>query len=90
MITQDKLDKIFAILRVVHTSHWKPPKVQDVEKEIARTGAFVFRVGSEPWVADVKITSAGATYEVNSELPAQMKLKAEEMKKKFLAMTAAL
>ncbi len=85
-ITQDKIDKIFAILRVVHTSHWKAPKIDEIEREISRTGAFVFRVGSEPWVADVKITSAGIEYIVNSELPAQMKLKAEEMKKKFEAM----
>jgi len=90
VLTQDRIDKIFSILRIVHTSHWKAPKIEEVEREISRIGAFVFRVGRNPWVADVRITSAGVTYEANSELPAQMKIKAEGMKTKFIAMTATL
>lgn len=87
MLTQEKIDKIFAILRIVHASHWKAPKIIDVEREIARTGTYIFRAGRDPWVADVKITSAGVEYVINHELPARMKARAEEMKKKFLELT---
>jgi hypothetical protein len=80
---QERIDNIFSILRIVHTSHWKAPKLEDVKNEIARTGAFVFRAGRDPWVADVKITGNGISYEINPELPERMKKKAEEMKKKF-------
>lgn len=83
MLTQEKIDKIFNILRMVHISHWKPPKVEEVQKEMARTGAFVFRAGRDPWVADVRITADSVSYEINPELPESMKKKAEEMKKKF-------
>ncbi len=85
MLTQEKIDKIFAILRIVHTSHWKAPKVEEVQKEIARTGAYIFRAGTQPWVAEVKITENNVSYEINPELPEKMKIKAEEMKKKFEA-----
>ena len=80
---QQIIDKIFNILRIVHTSHWKAPNVDEVEKEIARTGAYIFRTGSDPWVAEVKITDDVVSYEINPELPDRMKKKAEEMKKKF-------
>ena len=83
MLTQEKIDKIFAILRIVHTSHWKAPKVEEVQKEIVRTGAYIFRAGTQPWVAEVKITADTISYEINPELPEKMKIKAEEMKKKF-------
>ncbi len=89
MITQEKIDKIFAILRIVHTSHWKAPKIEEVQKEIARTGAYIFRAGREPWVAEVKITEDSVSYEINPELPERMKKKAEEMKKRFEQMLSA-
>lgn len=88
MPTQEKIDKIFGILRIVHTSHWKAPKLEEVEREISRTGVYVFRAGTNPWVADVRITSAGVEYVVNSELPARMKAKADGFKKKFLELTS--
>lgn len=90
MPTQEKIDKIFNLLRIVHTSHWKAPKVEVVQKEIQRTGAFIFRAGRDPWVADVKITENSVSYEINPELPERMKAKAQEMKKKFDEMTAKL
>jgi len=90
MVKQEKIDKIFAILRIVHTTHWKAPKMEEVEKEIARTGAYVFRAGRKPWVAEVKITEEAISYEINSELPERMKKKAEEMKEKFESMISAL
>ena len=80
---QKVIDKIFNILRIVHTSHWKAPKIEEVQKEIERTGAYIFRAGTEPWVAEVKITADTVSYEINPELPERMKKKAEEMKKKF-------
>lgn len=83
MLTQEKIDKIFSILRTVHTSHWKAPKLEEVQKEVERTGAYIFRAGSQPWVAEVKITEDTISYEINPELPEKMKIKAEEMKKKF-------
>ncbi len=89
MITQEKIDKIFQILRIVHTSHWKAPKIEEVQKEIARTGAYIFRAGREPWVAEVKITEDSVSYEINPELPERMKKKAEEMKKRFEQMLSA-
>jgi len=82
-MNQETIDKLFAILRIVHTSHWKSPKVEEVQKEIARTGAYVFRAGRQPWVAEVKITETDVSYEINPELPERMKKKAEEMKKRF-------
>lgn len=88
MLTQEKIDKIFGILRIVHTSHWKAPKLEEVEREISRTGAYVFRAGTNPWVADIKITAAGVEYVVNSELPARMKTKADGFKQKFLELTS--
>ena len=90
MLTQEKIDKLFSILRIVHTSHWKAPKLEEVEREISRTGVYTFRVGTNPWVADVKITAAGVEYIVNAELPERMKANAEGMKKKFISMTATL
>ncbi len=88
MITQEKIDKIFGILRIVHTSHWKAPKLAEIEKEISRIGAYIFRAGRDPWVAEVKITAAGVEYVVNSELPARMKEQANGMKQKFLELIA--
>ncbi len=87
---QQIIDKIFNILRIVHTSHWKAPGVEEVEKEIARTGAYIFRAGSDTWVAEIKITENSVSYEINPELPERMKKKAEEMKKKFEDMTSSL
>ena len=83
MPTQEKIDKIFAILRIVHTSHWKAPTAEEMQKEIARTGAYIFRAGRDPWVADVRITESSVSYEINPELPERMKRKVEEMRKKF-------
>lgn len=82
-MNQEKIDKIFQILRIVHTSHWKAPKAEEVQREIERTGAYVFRAGRQPWVAEVRITEEAVSYEINPELPEKMKIKAEEMKKKF-------
>jgi hypothetical protein len=82
MLTQEKIDKIFGILRIVHTSHWKAPKLEEVKKEIERTGAYIFRAGRDPWVAEVRITETVA-YEINQELPERMKKKAEQMKNRF-------
>jgi hypothetical protein len=90
MITQEKIDKIFNILRIVHTSHWKPPKLEIVQKEIHRAGVFIFRAGRAPWVADVKITENSVSYEINPELPERMKTRAQEMKRKFEEMTAKI
>ncbi len=83
MLTQEQVNRIFAVLRIVHTSHWKAPKLEEVQREIARTGAFVFRAGRDPWVADLRITESTVSYEINPELPERMKAKATEMKKKF-------
>lgn len=83
MLTQERIDKIFGILRIVHTSHWKAPKLEEVEREISRIGAYIFRAGRNPWVVDVKITENSVSYEINPELPERMKKKAEEMKEKF-------
>ena len=80
---QSKIDSIFAILRRIHTAHWKAPIEEVVAKEIERIGAFVFRIGSNPWLAEVVITKDSARYEVNSNLPTRLKLHAQELKKKF-------
>ena len=88
VLTQEQIDRIFAVLRIVHTSHWKAPKLEDVQKEMARAGAFVFRAGRDPWVAEVRITEDTVSYEINPELPERMKKQAEEMKKKFEALIA--
>jgi len=80
---QASIDKIFNILRIVHTSHWKVPKLEVVEKEIARIGAYIFRAGRDPWVAEVRITEDSVSYTINEELPGKMLEKAKEMKKKF-------
>lgn len=80
---QAKIDAVFATLRKIHTAHWKAPKSQIVENEIKRTGAFVFRIGSNPWVAQVVITGESVDYQVNPNLPERMKKRAEEFKQKF-------
>ena len=80
---QAKIDGIFAILRRIHTAHWKAPKEEIVKKEIARTGAFVFRIGSNPWVAEIRIAKESVNYEINPALPERLKLHAQELKKKF-------
>ena len=90
MLTQEKIDKIFSILRIVHTSHWKAPKIEDVQREMQRIGAYIFRAGREPWVADVKITETAISYEINPELPDRMRATAQEMKKKFDELTAKI
>jgi hypothetical protein len=90
MPAQEKLDKLFAILRIVHTSHWKAPKLELVQREIRRTGAYIFRAGRAPWVAEVRITENSIEYVVNSELPDNFRKKADEMKKKFDELTRAL
>jgi len=86
---QKIIDKIFNILRIVHTSHWKAPNVEEVEKEISRTGAYIFRAGNDPWVAEIKISENSVSYEINPELPDRMKKKVEEMKKKFEELNAS-
>ena len=82
MLTQPQLEALFAKLRIIHKSHWKTPKLENVAKEIERTGAFVFRIGSNPWVAEIIITET-VKYEVNPALPERMLAVALEMKKKF-------
>ena len=82
MPTQQQLDEIFAKLRLIHKSHWKAPKTWEVEKEIKRTGKYVFRIGADPWVVEVIITDS-ISYEVNPELPERMKKQVMVMKQKF-------
>ena len=88
MLTQENIDKIFNILRIVHTSHWKAPNIKDVKREIQRVGAYIFRAGRDPWVADVRITETAVSYGINAELPERMKAKAEQMKKRFEELAA--
>jgi len=83
MLTQEKLDKIFAALRIAHKSHWKAPKLELVLQEIERKSAYVFRAGANPWVAEIKITDESVTYTVNPELPERMRKATEELKRKF-------
>lgn len=83
MLTQQQIDKIFSTLRIVHKAHWKPPKIELVQKEIERTGKYVFRIGSNPWVAEVIIENEKISYEVNRELPERMRKSTEELKKQF-------
>lgn len=82
-ITQALLDKLFSQLRVIHKAHWKAPKADEVLREIKEKGVFVFRIGAEPHVAEVKISEKGIFYEINASLPERMRKQAEEMKKKF-------
>jgi len=85
MLTQQFLESLFGVLRKIHTAHWKTPKLADVQKEIARSGVFVFRIGSDPWVADVKITESGVEYTINGDLPEKMRKRAEEYQEKFVS-----
>lgn len=80
-ISQAGLDKLFSQLRIIHKAHWKAPKTEEVERAIKEKGVFIFRIGAEPHVAEVKITSSGIAYEINANLPERMKKQAEEMKK---------
>lgn len=89
MLTQEKLDSVFSALRQAHTSHWRVPRLQDVIREIERRGKYVFRIGSNPWVADVIITEDAVSYEVNEELPERMRAQAEELKKRFEKLTSS-
>ncbi|MBS3125686.1 hypothetical protein J4211_05570 [Candidatus Woesearchaeota archaeon] len=82
MITQQSLDSLFARLRIIHRAHWKAPALTDVEHEIKRTGSFIFRIGSNPWVAQIIISDL-VRYEVNPQLPPRMLTATLELKKKF-------
>jgi hypothetical protein len=82
-LNQESIDAIFRILRVVHKSHWKPPKLETVENEIKRTGKFVFRIGAEPHVAKIIITPQKVDYVVNEKLPGRLKELATHYKAQF-------
>lgn len=82
MPTQATLDQLFAKLRIIHKAHWKAPLLSDVEKEITRKGIFVFRIGSNPWVAEI-IISESVRYEVNPHLPERMLAAAIKLKNLF-------
>jgi len=82
-IDQERIDAIFQILRIVHKSHWKTPKIETVEKEIKRLGKFVFRIGIEPYVAEVVITPDKTEYVVNQKLPGRLKELAMHYKEQF-------
>jgi len=82
-LTQSFIDKVFSQLRIIHKSHWKAPKLEEVQREIGRVGKFVFRIGAAPYVAEVAITPFGVSYEVNPNLPERMKKQAETMREKF-------
>jgi len=85
-VTQESLDEIFRALRQVYKAHWRVPRLADVQAEIKRTGAFVFRIGSNPWVSEVIITPASVTYRVNDALPPRMRTHAEGFKNAFDAL----
>lgn len=82
-MNQEQIDRIFRILRIVHKSHWKPPKIEVVEAEIKRTGKFVFRIGVEPYVAEIIITPNKVEYIVNEKLPGRLKELAKHYKEQF-------
>ena len=83
MLTQQLLDDVFTKLRILHKAHWKVPLLAEVEKEITRSGAYVFRIGAAPWVAEVCITHTLIQYEVNRELPVRMLNQTLALKKLF-------
>jgi hypothetical protein len=83
MLTQEKIDIIFRILRTVHKAHWKTPKIEVVEAEIKRLGKFIFRIGLEPYVAEVVITPDKTEYVVNQKLPGRLKELATHYKAQF-------
>lgn len=83
MLTQEQVNAVFAQLRIIHKAHWKAPKVEEVKKEIAQKGAFLFLIGKDPYVAQVRITEDTISYEVNPALPERMRMQANDMKKKF-------
>jgi dissimilatory sulfite reductase (desulfoviridin) alpha/beta subunit len=82
-LNQEKIDNIFRILRIVHKSHWKPPKIETIETEIKRLGKFIFRIGVEPYVAEVVITPDKTEYVVNQKLPGRLKELAIHYKEQF-------
>jgi len=82
-MNQEQIDRIFRILRTVHKSHWKPPKLETVEAEIKRVGKFVFRIGVEPYVAELIITPNKVEYTVNEKLPERLKEIATHYKEQF-------
>jgi len=82
-MNQEHIDKIFRILRIVHKAHWKAPKIETVEDEIKRTGKFVFRIGANPYVAEVTIDSNKVEYHVNEKLPGRLKELATHYKEQF-------
>lgn len=82
MITQDVLDKVFSTLRAIHKAHWKTPRADIVTSEIKRKGVFVFRIGSNPWVAEICIDT-DVRYVVNENLALHMKQRANEFKQQF-------
>lgn len=82
-LNQEKIDTIFRILRIVHKSHWKPPKLETVEAEIKRTGKFVFRIGANPYVANIIMTPQKIEYIVNEKLPGRLKELATHYKEQF-------
>ena len=59
MLTQETLEEIFNVLRKVHRSHWRVPLLKTVEKEIARVGKYVFRMGND---------RSGAVYQYRAEI----------------------
>lgn len=89
-ITQPLLDKLFSQLRIIHKAHWKVPRLEEIQAAIKEKGSFVFRIGAEPHVAEVRISEKGIFYEINESLPERMRKQAEEMKRKFDAFILSL
>ena len=82
-LTQENLLNLFSALRKIHVAHWIPPSLSTVKKEIDRVGKFVFRIGSNPWVAELIITQTSADYVINPELPERLKEQTKKLKLAF-------
>lgn len=82
-MNQGYIDTIFRILRIVHKAHWKAPKLEVVESETKRTGKFTFKIGSNPYVAEVTIEPSKVEYRVNEKLPGRLKELVTHYKEQF-------
>ena len=92
LLDQERLSKVFGLYRTITKSHWKDPKIDDVNKSLEAKDRYEFITGPmDKWATKFVITKDRAEgldnfnfhIEVNPVLPPALKKHADMFVEKF-------
>jgi len=68
-LTQEKIEELFNIFRMVNRSHWKTPLLAMVKRELEHKGKYEFKVGlKDLWTQKFIIEKTNNTLQVKLEI----------------------